>query len=77
MKLKIFSLAGLLFLVANQVMLLGGDEYIQSQEPIDFAHWLLLVGALLCLSINYILSDNAFSTLASILTSLGVVALIG
>ncbi|MEL6918740.1 MAG: hypothetical protein AAFO99_13535, partial [Bacteroidota bacterium] len=52
-------------------------EYIQSQEPIDFAHWLLLVGALLCLSINYILSDNAFSTLASILTSLGVVALIG
>ena len=58
-------------------MLLGGNEFIQNQQPIDYAHWLLLIGALFCLSLNYIFSDNIFSNLATILTSLGVVALIG
>ena len=57
--------------------LLGGNEFIQNQQPIDYAHWLLLLGALFCLSLNYIFSDNIFSNLATILTSLGVVALIG
>ena len=58
-------------------MLLGGNAFIQNQQPIDYAHWLLLIGALLCLSLNYIFSDNIFSELATILTSLGIVALIG
>jgi hypothetical protein len=38
---------------------------------------LLLIGVLLTLSINYIFSDNIFSNTATILTSLGVIALIG
>ncbi|GAA4273232.1 hypothetical protein U6A24_19965 [Aquimarina gracilis] len=77
MKLKIFATIGLIFLILNQVMLLGGHEFIQNQQPIDYAHWLLLIGALLCLSLNYIFSDNIFSNVATILTSLGIVALIG
>ncbi len=64
-------------MIINQIMLLGGNEFIQNQEPIDYAHWLLLIGVLLCLSLNYIFSDNIFSELATILTSLGIVALIG
>jgi hypothetical protein len=77
MKLRYFAIFGLVFLTINQVMLLGGNEFIQNQSPIDYAHWLLLIGALLCLSVNYIFSNNIFSNLATILTSLGVVALIG
>ena len=77
MKLKYLAIIGLVFLIINQVMLLGGNEFIQNQQPIDYAHWLLLIGVLLCLSLNYIFSDNIFSNLATILTSLGVVALIG
>ncbi len=77
MKLNILAIIGLVFLIVNQIMLLGGNEFIQTQKPIDYAHWLLLIGALLCLSLNYIFSDNIFSNTATILTSLGIVALIG
>jgi len=77
MKLKILAITGLVFLIINQIMLLGGNEFIQNQQPIDYAHWLLLIGALLCLSLNYIFSDNIFSNTATILTSLGIIALIG
>ncbi len=77
MKLKNAAITGFVFLIINQAMLLGGNEFIQSQQPIDYAHWLLLIGALLCLSVNYIFSDHIFSNLATVLTSLGVVALIG
>lgn len=77
MKLKLCAVIGLIFLILNQIMLLKGNEFIQTQKPIDYAHWLLLIGALLTLSINYIFSDNIFSNTATILTSLGIVALIG
>lgn len=77
MKLKYLAVTGLVFLIINQILLLGGNEFIQKQQPIDFAHWLLLIGAILCLSLNYIFSNSLFNNLATILTSLGVVALIG
>ncbi|WP_299763692.1 hypothetical protein [uncultured Dokdonia sp.] len=77
MKLKIIAITGLVFLIINQIMLLGGNEFIQTQKPIDYAHWLLLIGALFCLSINYIFSDTIFSNAATILTSIGIIALIG
>ncbi|WP_445383047.1 hypothetical protein [Robiginitalea sp. IMCC43444] len=77
MKLKVFAITGLVFLILNQVMLLGGNEFIQNQQPIDYAHWLLFIGVLFCLSLNYIFSDSLFSNTATVLTSLGVVALIG
>jgi len=77
MKLKYSATIGLIFLILNQTMLLGGNEFIQNQQPIDYAHWFLLIGALLCLTLNYIFSNNLFSRLATILTSLGIVALIG
>lgn len=77
MKLKYSAIIGLSFLILNHIMLLGGNEFIQNQQPVDFAHWLLLIGALLCLPINYIFSNAIFKDLASILTALGIVALIG
>jgi hypothetical protein len=77
MKLKVFAITGLVFLILNQVMLLGGNEFIQNQQPIDYVHWLLLLGVLFCLSLNYIFSDYLFNNTSTILTSLGVVALIG
>jgi hypothetical protein len=77
MKLKKIAIIGLVFLMSNQIMLLGGNEFIQNQQPIDYAHWLLFIGALLCLSLNYIFSDNIFSNTATILTSLGIIALTG
>ncbi|MCA0133918.1 hypothetical protein [Winogradskyella alexanderae] len=77
MKLKVLTVIGLLFLIINQLLLLGGTEFIQTQKPIDYAHWLLFLGVLFTLSINYVFSDNIFSNTATILTSLGAIALIG
>ena len=76
-RLKLCAIMGLVFLVANQTMLLLGNEFIQTQQPIDYAHWLLFLGVLLSLSINHVLSDNHFSSTASVLTSIGVAALLG
>ena len=77
MKLKVLGIIGLLFLIINQIMLLKGNEFIQAQKPIDFAHWLLLIGALLTLSVNHIFDKGHFNNIASILTTLGAIALIG
>ena len=70
-------LIGFVFLTLNQILLLKGDEFIQTQKPIDFAHWLLLIGAMLSLSTNTVFSKNNYSSVAAILTFAGVVALIG
>lgn len=77
MKLKICAIIGLIFLTLNQIMLLQGNEFIQTQKPIDYAHWLLFIGVLLTLSLNYIFTDNIFRSITSIITSLGVIALLG
>ncbi len=77
MKLKICVVIGLIFLVLNQALLLKGNSFIQTQEPIDYAHWLLFLGVLLMLAMNVVFTGNTFTGMASILTSLGVIALIG
>ena len=77
MKLKIYAITGLAFLILNQIFLLQGTEFIQTQQPIDYAHWLLLLGVLLSLSFNYIFSDGIFNNTATVLTSIGIIALTG
>ena len=77
MKLKICAIIGLTFLILNQILLLQGNEFIQTQNPIDYVHWLLLLGVLLSLSLNYIFSDGIFNNTATTLTSIGIIALTG
>ena len=77
MKFRLYAFIGLAFLILNQVLLLRGNEFIQTQQPIDFAHWLLFFGVLLCISLNYIFSKGLFNSVASGLTTMGVVALVG
>lgn len=54
-----------------------GSKLSYFQTPIDFAHWLNLIGAVLLFSFNKALSKNNFSIVASITTSLGIIAHIG
>jgi len=75
--LKILIIIGLVFLTINQLLILNGDEFIQKQQPIDFVHWLLLIGAVLSLSVNNVFSNSGIGKIASFLTFAGVVALIG
>lgn len=77
MKLKICAIIGLIFLILNQILLLQGNEFIQTQKSVDYVHWLLLLGVLLSLSLNYIFSDGIFNNTATVLTSIGIIALTG
>ena len=45
--IKIRFLVGLFFLLVGQILLAKGNDFIYNQEPIDFAHWFLLVGVTL------------------------------
>lgn len=77
MKLKILGIIGLILLIINQIMLSKGDGFVQTQEPIDFAHWVLLIGALLTISFSYVFPRSIFNTIATALTLLGIIAHIG
>ena len=76
MKLKILGLIGLVLLIINQIMITKGDEFVQSQQ-IDFAHWVLLFGALFTISFTYIFPKNNLNTIATVLTIIGIIAHIG
>jgi protein-S-isoprenylcysteine O-methyltransferase Ste14 len=47
---------------------------LNSQKHIDLAHWFNLIGAVLLFSFNFVFPKNKLNTVASVLTSLGVIA---
>lgn len=77
MKPKSVCLIGLFFFVVSYIMFSQGSKLAYFQKPIDFAHWFNLIGAILLLSFNKVFPKNNLNTLASFLTSLGVIAHIG
>lgn len=77
MKSKIICLIGLSFFVVSYIMFSQGSKLAYFQKPIDFAHWFNLIGAVLLLSFNKVFPKNNLTTIASFLTTLGVIAHIG
>ncbi len=77
MKPKIICLIGLSFFVVSYIMFSQGSKLAYFQKPIDFAHWFNLIGAVLLLSFNKVFPKNNLTTIASFLTTLGVIAHIG
>ncbi|PCJ92868.1 MAG: hypothetical protein COA50_15175 [Flavobacteriaceae bacterium] len=77
MKLKTICIIGLiLFVVSYWVFSLGGD-FAYAQKPIDFAHWINLIGAVLLINFNSIFPKNKIGKIGAIVTTLGVIAFIG
>ena len=77
MKLKTICIIGLSLFVISYWIFTKGNEFAHSQKPIDFAHWLNLIGAVLLLNFNKVFPKNKLGKVASILTTLGVIAFIG
>ncbi len=77
MKLKTICIIGLSIFVISYWIFTKGNEFAHSQKPIDFAHWLNLIGAVLLLNFNKIFPKNKIGKVASILTTLGVIAFVG
>lgn len=75
MKQKTICAIGLIFFVISYIMFTQGS--LRLQEPIDFAHWFNLIGAVLLLSFNNVFPKNKLNSVASFITALGVIAHIG
>ncbi|SEA53092.1 hypothetical protein SAMN05443667_105132 [Flavobacterium gillisiae] len=74
-KPKTLCLLGLLFFVTSYVLFAQGS--LSAQKHIDLAHWFNLIGAVLLFSFNFVFPKNKISSVASVLTALGVIAHIG
>ncbi|QLC67158.1 hypothetical protein LPB248_12865 [Flavobacterium sp. LPB0248] len=75
MKTKHFCTIGLLFFLASY--LLFSNIFPSFNTSIDFAHWFNLIGACFLLSFNDAFPKSKISAVASVLTTLGVIAHIG
>ena len=74
---KNLCLVGLALFVISYIMFSFGGDFIYSQKPIDFAHWMNLIGGVLLINFNYVFPKNKLNSVASFLTSLGVIGNIG
>lgn len=77
MKPKSICLIGLFFFLFSYILFSQGSQLTYFQQPIDFAHWFNLIGAVLLLSFNKVFPKNNLNMVASFLTALGVIAHIG
>ena len=77
MKLKNSCIIGLSLFVISYWIFTKGNDFSHSQQPIDFAHWLNVIGAVLLLHFNKICPKNNIGKMASLLISIGIIAFIG
>ncbi|NNE26469.1 MAG: hypothetical protein HKN09_06465 [Saprospiraceae bacterium] len=68
---------GLAFLCIGQILLAQGMDFLAGQQPIDFAHWALLLAAVFLLGFNFAFSKTLLHTIASAMLIIGAVAHIG
>ena len=77
MKNKTITLVGLLLLVLSQILLSFGYDFLMSQRPIDFAHWAMLLSAVLLFSLWFSLPSNPTKKLGLSMMSLGIAGVAG
>jgi len=77
MSKKNIFVIGLILFTFSHWLFVKGSDFSYSQKPIDFAHWINLIGAILLINFNYIFPKNKLNLISSFLTTLGVIAHIG
>lgn len=77
MTYRILFLQGLVFFLVGQIILAQGNEFVYSLEPIDFAHWFLLVGVVLLIPQVVSFPKKIFSYIGIPLSLIGITAVIG
>lgn len=75
--LKLFCVIGLVFFVTSHIFFSMASDYDFFLKPIDFSHWLNLIGASFLISFCFVFPKGKINTIASLLTILGVIAHIG
>lgn len=77
MKPKMMCLLGLGFMIISQILFAQGFEFLENQQPIDFAHWFMLLGAVFLIGFNSVFPKGIINSIAVVLTTIGIVAHIG
>ena len=77
MNSRSISIAGLGLLVLSQILLAFGYDFLMSQRPLDYAHWSLLIAALLLFSLWFSLPHNATKKIGLCLMTAGIAGIIG
>lgn len=77
MAYRIIFLGGLLFILAGQILLAQGNEFVYSQQPIDFAHWLILSGSVLLIPQTVTFPPKIYSYIGIPLSLAGIACVIG
>lgn len=74
---KIFFITGLVFLLVGQLLLAKGNEFVYNQQPIDFAHWFLLVGVVFLIPQVVSFPKKIFGLIGIPITLVGITCMIG
>ncbi|WP_405268288.1 hypothetical protein [Cellulophaga sp. Ld12] len=74
---KAFFIIGLVFFLIGQVIISKGNDFVYAQEPIDFAHWFLLIGVVLLIPQVVSFPKKIFSLIGIPLTIIGITCIIG
>lgn len=74
---KILLVTGFLIFVFGQVLLNRGQDFVAAQQPVDFAHWCLLIGVVLFLPFVGRLPRRNIHLLTIPLMLAGITAVIG
>ena len=77
MNYKTLFITGLLFEVSGQVLLAQGNEFVYALKPIDFAHWSLLLGAVLMTPQVVSFPNKFFSYVGSPVATIGLFCMTG
>ncbi|WP_282079433.1 hypothetical protein [Aquimarina algiphila] len=75
MQTRTLCILGLIFFVTSYIFFSQGS--LSEQKHIDLAHWFNLIGAVLLFSFNHVFSKNKLNSIASVLTTLGIIAHVG
>lgn len=74
---KILFLLGLAFEVIGQIILSKGNDFVYGLQPIDFAHWSLLIGVVLLIPQVVSFPNKIFSYVGIPLALAGITCIIG
>lgn len=74
---KISFITGLVFFLIGQIILSNGNDFVYAQEPIDFAHWFLLIGVVLLIPQVVSFPKKIFSLIGIPITLIGITCIIG
>lgn len=74
---KILFTIGICSILTGQIILSKGNDFVYSQEPIDFAHWFLLLGVVLMIPQVLSFPKKIFSYVGIPLTLIGIICTIG